>query len=176
VNSEFDARTAPSPSDFPVLRTVPTRWQDNDEYGHVNNAEYYSYFDTAINGWLIDATGLDVRRLPAIGVVAETSCRYLREVSFPDVLLVGIACERLGQRSVVYQVGIYRAKDLGGDGPGVGVEVSGDAVAPAALGRFVHVYVDPNTRSTVPIPAPIRDAVEGLRAAQTDANPSSQRE
>jgi acyl-CoA thioester hydrolase len=159
VNSELDAQTAPSPSDFPVLRTIPTRWQDNDEYGHVNNAEYYSYFDTAINGWLIDATGVDVRRLPAIGVVAETSCRYLRELSFPDVLLVGIACERLGQRSVVYRVGIYRAKDLGDDGPT-------DAVAPAALGRFVHVYIDPNTRSAVPIPAPIREAVEGLRAAQ----------
>jgi acyl-CoA thioesterase FadM len=75
----------------------------------------------------------------------------------------------------VYRLGVYRAKDLGGDGPRVGVEVSGCAVAPAALGRFVHVYVDPNTRSAVPIPAPIRDAVEGLRAAQTDANPSSQR-
>src|SRR5690349_18264928 len=129
--------------DFAVLRAITTRWADNDVYGHVNNVVYYAYFDTAVNGWLIDATGSDIRELPAIGIVAETSCRFLAPLSFPDPVTAGVALERLGRSSVVYRIGLFR----------------GDAEEPAALGRFVHVYVDATTRKPVEIPAKIRDAV-----------------
>jgi acyl-CoA thioester hydrolase len=133
--------------EFRVLRAITTRWMDNDQYGHVNNVVYYSYFDTAVNGYLIEASGCDVRRLPAIGIVAETSCRFLRELSFPETVHAGLALERLGNTSVVYRIGLFRGED----------------VEPAALGRFVHVYVDDATRRPVPIPAPVRKALEALR-------------
>jgi acyl-CoA thioester hydrolase len=129
--------------DFPVLRRITTRWADNDVYGHVNNVVYYAYFDTAVNGWLIDATGVDIRELPAIGVVAETSCRFLAPLSFPDPVTAGVAVERLGRTSIVYRIGLFRGEDD----------------APAALGRFVHVYVDAVTRAPVEIPEVIRTAV-----------------
>ena len=145
---DWDSRdqTALTRADFPVLRPVATRWMDNDVYGHVNNAVYYSYFDTAVNGYLMETTGLDVRTLPAIGVVAETRCRYLHEVSFPDVLLVGLAVPRLGNSSVTYRLGLFR----------------GERLDPAALGHFVHVYVDHQTRRVVPVPAAIQRAVAAL--------------
>jgi len=137
---------APSRSDFCVFRPMPTRWMDNDVYGHVNNVVYYSYFDTAVNGYLIDATGTDIRALPAIGVVAETSCRYFESVSYPDALEVGLAVERLGRSSIVYQLGIF---------------VQGRP-AIAAAGRFVHVYVHAAQRGTVPVPESIATAVTSL--------------
>ncbi|MCU0758944.1 MAG: acyl-CoA thioesterase [Steroidobacteraceae bacterium] len=139
----------PVRGDFRVFRPMQTRWMDNDVYGHVNNVVYYSYFDTAVNGYLIDATGTDIRQLPAIGVVAETGCRYFESVSFPDALEVGLAVERLGRSSVVYALGIFVA---GRD-------------AAAAAGRFVHVYVDSAQRGTVPVPDAIRAAVGPLLRA-----------
>jgi len=129
--------------DFPVLRRITTRWADNDVYGHVNNVVYYEYFDTAVNGWLMEATGSDIRDLPAIGIVAETSCRFLAPLSFPDPVTAGVGLERLGRSSIIYRIGLFR----------------GDDDAPAALGRFVHVYVDAASRATVEIPAVIRTAV-----------------
>lgn len=142
----------PAPTDYPVLWPVPTRWADNDHYGHVNNVTYYSYFDTAVNSWLMSATNTDIRELPAIGVVAETSCTYLSELSFPDELLVGIAIERLGTRSIVYSLAIFRDGEAG--------------PTPAATGRFVHVYVDAAARTPVPIPDVIRAAAESVSALQ----------
>ena len=142
---------APVPvrGDYRAFRPMPTRWMDNDVYGHVNNVVYYSYFDTAVNGFLIDATGTDIRALPAIGVVAETSCRYFESVSFPELLEVGLAVERLGRSSIVYQLGIF---------------APGKSTA-AAVGRFVHVYVDSAQRGTVPVPEAIRAAVTPLLRA-----------
>jgi acyl-CoA thioester hydrolase len=137
---------APQRDDFPVLRPITTRWADNDVYGHVNNVVYYAFFDTAVNGWLIDATGTDIRDLSAIGLVAETSCRFLAPLSFPDPVLAGLALERLGRTSVVYRLALF----------------GGDSVQPAALGRFVHVYVDRDTRRPVPVPAEIRAALAQL--------------
>ena len=136
----------PQRSQFPVLRAVPTRWMDNDHYGHANNAAYYSYFDTAVNGYLMDATGKDIRDLTAIGIVAETGCRYFSEVGFPDMLYVGLRLEKLGTRSVIYQLGLFR----------------NEATAPSALGRFVHVYVDSSARKPVAIPTEIRAALQHL--------------
>ena len=133
-------------SDFRVLRSITTRWHDNDHYGHVNNVVYYAYFDTAVNGFLIEASGTDIRDLPAIGIVAETSCRFLRELSFPDTVHAGLALEKLGNSSVVYRIGLFR----------------NDEIEPAALGRFVHVYVDSATRRPVPVPSPIRAALTAL--------------
>ena len=132
--------------EFRVLRTITTRWMDNDQYGHVNNVVYYSYFDTAVNGFLIEAAGCDVRELPAIGIVAETSCRFLRELSFPDTVHAGLALEKLGTSSVVYRIGLFRNEDS----------------EPAALGRFVHVYVDGTSRRPVPVPPEVRRALEAL--------------
>jgi acyl-CoA thioester hydrolase len=133
--------------EFAVLRTIPTRWMDNDHYGHVNNVAYYSYFDTAVNGYLIEASGCDIRELPAIGIVAETSCQFVAELSFPDVVHAGLAIEKLGTSSVVYRIGLFR----------------NDASEPAAIGRFVHVYVDRVTRRPVPIPESIRHVLETLK-------------
>lgn len=140
----------PTRSNFRVLRPMPTRWADNDQYGHANNVVYYSWFDTTVNGWLIEAIGFDVRDLPAIGVVVETSCRYLTPVGFPDVLEIGLDVERLGARSVTYRLAVFRD----------GVD------QPAATGRFVHVYVDGATRRPVPVPDTVRAAVQALTSSR----------
>ena len=97
----------PRRADFPVFRPVPTRWMDNDHYGHVNNVVYYSYFDTAVNGYLIEASGTDVRDLPAIGIVAE-QLPVPPGRSFPDTVHAGLAVDRLGNSSVVYRIGLFR--------------------------------------------------------------------
>jgi acyl-CoA thioester hydrolase len=136
----------PSRDDFRVFRPITTRWMDNDVYGHVNNVVYYSYFDTAVNGYLIDAAGTDIRALPAIGLVVETGCRYFRPITFPDAVEVGVAVEKLGTSSIVYRLGIF---------------VVGEP-DPAAAGRFVHVYVDASTRRPTPVPDVIRRAVAPL--------------
>lgn len=144
----------PTRDDYVAWRTVTTRWRDDDAYGHLNNATYYELFDTAVNAHLYEATGLDVRALPRIGVVAETSCRYFREIGFPAPIETGLVVDKVGTSSVIYRIGLFQ-----GDPEGEG------AVA-AAEGRFVHVYVD-NTRGdgerpSAPIPDEIRAAVEPL--------------
>ncbi|MFC5678272.1 acyl-CoA thioesterase [Aeromicrobium endophyticum] len=136
-------------SEFVALRTITTRWDDEDVYGHVNNVVYYSYFDTAVNGFLLAATGIDTRRLDAVGLVAETQCEFLRELRFPDDVEVGLSVTRLGTSSIVYRLAIFQ----------------GDGDEPAALGRFVHVYVDAQTRAVTPVPDAIRTAVTPLVVA-----------
>jgi len=135
-------------SDYRVFRRITTRWMDNDAYGHVNNVVYYSYFDTAVNGYLIEATGTDIRALPAIGIVAETSCRFLAELSFPEPVDAGLVLEKLGNSSVIYRIGLFS-------------ETRSEA---CAVGRFVHVYVDAGTRTPVTVPDVIRSALAPLRA------------
>lgn len=132
--------------EFPALRTITTRWEDEDIYGHVNNVVYYSYFDTAVNGFLIDATGTDIRTLDAVGLVAETQCEFLRELRFPADVQAGISVDKVGTSSIVYRLGLFQ----------------GDSAEPAALGRFVHVYVDGASRTVTPIPEAIRIAVAPL--------------
>jgi acyl-CoA thioester hydrolase len=131
--------------DFRVLRRLPTRWADVDVYGHVNNVVHYSFFDTAVNGWLIDATGTDIRTRPAVGLVVETSCRYFAELHFPGTVTAGVGLERLGTTSVTYRLALFGADE-----------------GPAAVGRFVHVYVDRSTRRPVPVPDEVRAAVQEL--------------
>ncbi|MGI5221204.1 acyl-CoA thioesterase [Nocardia sp. CA-290969] len=139
---------------YPVLWPVPTRWADNDHYGHVNNVTYYAYFDTAVNAWLMDATGTDIRELPAIGIVAETSCRFHASLSFPDKLQVGLRIARLGRSSITYDLAIFRDTE-----PGLEL---------AATGNFVHVYVDETSRKPVEIPAVIRTAAQTLVTDSTE--------
>ena len=140
----------PTRGDFVVWRRATTRWADDDAYGHLNNARYYELLDTAVNAYLFEATGENVRQLPSIGVVAETSCRYFREIGFPDPIDMGLAAERVGTSSITYRIGLFQ----------------GDRDEAAAEGRFVHVYVDntagPGNRPVRPIPNEIRAVVEAL--------------
>lgn len=133
-------------SDFPVMQTISTRWEDEDIYGHINNVVYYSFFDTAVNGYLIAASETDIRRLEAVGVVAETRCEFLHQLRFPGDVRAGIAVEKLGTSSIVYRLGLF----------------AGEQEEPAAIGRFVHVYVDAVTRAVTPIPQLIRAVVAPL--------------
>jgi len=146
----------PSRGDYVAWRQATTRWADDDAYGHMNNARYYELFDTAVNAHLFEATGTNVRRLSAIGVVAETSCRYFREIGFPEPIDMGLAVERVGTSSVIYRIGLFQ----------------GESDLAAAEGRFVHVYVDnadgPGNRPVRPLPEEIRSVVEALVRSPAD--------
>jgi acyl-CoA thioester hydrolase len=127
---------------------IPTRWADNDVYGHVNNATYYAYFDTVVNRLLIDRGLLDLAQSPSIGVVVETACRFHRSLSFPDVIEAGLRVAKIGNSSVRYELGLFRR---------------GDETA-AATGHFVHVYVDRVTRRPTAVPEAVRAALSPLAA------------
>ncbi|KMV23458.1 acyl-CoA thioesterase [Mycobacterium heckeshornense] len=133
--------------EFPVLWPVLTRWADNDMFGHLNNAVYYQLFDTAINGWINTNVEVDPVSAPAQGIVAESGCRYFSELHFPERLVVGLAVTRLGRTSVTYRLGLFRAAEE---------LTANEAQTIAALGHWVHVYVDRATRKPVPIPDAIR--------------------
>jgi acyl-CoA thioester hydrolase len=132
---------------YPHFLPLPTRWKDNDIYGHVNNVEYYSYFDTVINTYLILEGGLDIHGGGVIGVCAESHCKFLGELAFPETIDAGLRVEHLGNSSVRYGIGLFR--------PGSDV--------PAAEGWFVHVFVDRAERRPTPLPAPMRAALKKLR-------------
>ncbi|MFL6108403.1 MAG: acyl-CoA thioesterase [Marmoricola sp.] len=142
----------PTRADYVAWRVATSRWRDDDAYGHLNNATYYELFDTAVNAHLYEATGVDVRGLDQIGVVAETGCRYFREIGFPRPIDMGLVVDKVGTSSIIYRIGLFQ----GGSG-----EPDEEA---AAEGRFVHVYVD-NTdpaRPSTPMPDVIRAAVTAL--------------
>ncbi len=132
--------------DYKSFRALPTRWADNDMYGHINNVAYYGFFDTVVNSWLIENAGLDIHEGDQIGLVVETGCRFFSPLSFPTPLVGALRVERVGTTSVVYEVGIF--------------EDGGDAAA--AEGRFVHVYVDRLTRKPVPLSMEMRTALRAL--------------
>jgi len=134
--------------DYRHFLAIPTRWMDNDSYGHVNNVTYYSYFDTAVNEHLIRAGGLDIARDPVIGIVVETACTFHRSLAFPEVIDAGLRVTKLGGSSVVYGIGLFR---------------QGEDEA-AATGRFVHVWVDRATQRPAGVPPRIRDALVPLLA------------
>ena len=137
----------PGRADFPAMRSITTRWMDNDVYGHVNNVVYYSFFDTAVNAHLIEAGVLDIETSPAIGLVVETGCRYLAPIAFPDRVDAGVRVSRIGTSSVTYEIGLFR----------------NDEPNASAVGHFTHVYVDRATRRPTPIPEPVRAVLEALR-------------
>ena len=141
----------PSPqlrSSYRVFRSIPTRWMDNDLYGHVNNVVYYSWFDTAVNAHLIERGALDIHGGSTIGFVVETQCNYFAPLVFPQTVEAGIRVAHAGSSSVRYEVGLF-AK---------GAEMA------AAQGHFVHVYVDRTTQRPVRLPEALQAVVDDLRA------------
>ncbi len=133
-------------ADYAAFRSITTRWMDNDVYGHVNNVVYYSWFDTAVNAHLIDAGVLDIHAGEVIGLVVETGCRYARPLAFPQVIEAGIRAAHIGSSSVRYEVGLF---------------AEGETAA-AAEGFFIHVYVGRESRRPVPLPGPLRAALEAI--------------
>jgi len=146
MNAPQEKSRAQPRSAYPVFRSISTRWMDNDVYGHVNNVVYYSWFDTAVNAWLIEQGVLDIHGGDTIGLVVETQCNYFAPLAFPQAVEAGIRVARLGNSSVRYEVGLF---------------AQGAAEA-AAQGHFVHVYVDRQTRKPVPLPAKLRAVLETL--------------
>ncbi len=146
MNTQTEKQLPDKRSAYPTFRPITTRWMDNDVYGHVNNVVYYSWFDTAINAWLIEQGVLDIHTGAAIGLVVESGCHYFAPLSFPQTIEAGIRVAQLGRSSVRYEVGLY---------------AQGEALA-AAQGHFVHVYVDRQTRRSVPLPLPLRAALATL--------------
>jgi acyl-CoA thioester hydrolase len=125
---------------------MDTRWEDNDIYSHVNNAVYYSYFDTAVGHYMLREAGLDPWRDEVVGMVVETGCRYHRSLAYPDTVHVGLRVAHLGTSSVRYEIGVFRNEE--------------DEAA--AEGHFVHVFVERKNQRPVPIPARIRAALQRL--------------
>ena len=140
-------RAGPEPrSAYKVFRPITTRWMDNDVYGHVNNVVYYSWFDTAVNAYLIEQGVLDIHAGTTIGLVIETQCNYFAPLAFPQTIEAGIRVAKLGSSSVRYEVGLF---------------AQGEPLC-AARGHFVHVYVDRETRRPVPLPPSLRTTLETL--------------
>ena len=133
-------------ADYRAFRAIPTRWMDNDVYGHMNNVVHYSLFDTAVNGWLVEQGVLDFRGGDQIGLVVETGCRYFAEMAFPDVVTAGLRVARLGTSSVRYEIGLFRNAEE----------------TAAAEGFFIHVYVDRRNRRPKPLDEALRAALEGI--------------
>lgn len=137
----------PSPltrDEFGLFRSLQTRWSDNDVYGHVNNVIHYLLFDTAINGWLIDAGQLDFRNGAIVGLVVETGCSYFSEIAFPDRVTAGIRIGHMGNSSVRYEIALFR----------------NDEETASAQGHFVHVYVNRETRKPEPLSREMRKLLE----------------
>ena len=134
---------------YPHFLVIPTRWMDNDVYGHVNNVVYYSYFDTVINAYLVRAGGLDIQGSPVVGVCAESTCRYRAPFAFPEPVEAGLRVGHLGRTSVRYEIGLFK-------------EGADEA---AAQGHFVHVFVERAAMTTAPIPEGIRAALEKIAVA-----------
>jgi acyl-CoA thioester hydrolase len=130
------------------FRTIPTRWMDNDIYGHVNNVVYYSYFDTVVNQYLIEQGVLDITQSNVIGLVVETQCQYFAPLTFPDLVHAGLRVARLGESSVRSEIGLFR----------------NDETAASAQGHFVHVYVDRASRRSTAVPSNMRAALGKLLA------------
>jgi acyl-CoA thioester hydrolase len=131
-------------SDFKVFRPIQTRWADNDVYGHVNNVVYYSWFDTAVNGWLVEGDALDIHNGHVIGLVVHTQCHYFAPIAFPQEVTAGIRVLHAGRSSVRYQVALFAE----------------DGQQTAAWGEFVHVYVDRTTRRPTALPPPLLQLLE----------------
>jgi acyl-CoA thioester hydrolase len=137
---------------YPVWREMTTRWADNDAYGHVNNTVHYAWFDSAVNGWLIEAGLLDIAAGDPIGLVVETGCRYADSITYPEPVEIGFGVERLGTSSVTYRLGVF---------------VKGADEA-AAEGHFTHVYVGRDSRRPAPLPGAWRARLETIKLGDAD--------
>ena len=128
------------------FQAMPTRWADNDVYGHVNNSVYYFFFDTLVNQWLVEQGLLEVGESETVGLVVQTGCDFFAPIAFPDVIHGGLRVAQIGSSSVTYEIGLFRNED--------------DQCA--AKGHFVHVYVDEKSRRPVPISDDMRTKLEAL--------------
>lgn len=128
------------------FQAITTRWHDNDLYGHVNNVTYYSYFDTAVNSYLIEFGGLDIQGGAIVGFVVSSSCDYFESIAFPECIEVGLRVGKLGNSSVQYELAVFREGQM----------------QACAAGRFVHVFVERESNRPVAIPQVLRQAMEGL--------------
>lgn len=146
MGNERSQTPPPRREDYPHRALIETRWGDNDIYGHVNNVEYYAFFDSAINRILINDGGLDIHEGDVIGICAESHCAFLGSLAYPDPVEARLRVAKLGNSSVRYELALF-------DGP------DGQA---AAEGWFVHVFVDRKSRRPVPIPHSIREALQTL--------------
>ena len=140
--------TAESRNAYRHFRAIPTRWADNDVYGHVNNVVYYSYFDTVVNQYLVEQGVLNIGKSAVIGLVVETQCQYFSPITFPDIVHAGLRVAKLGNSSVRYEIGLFRNEEN----------------AASAQGHFVHVYVDRASRRSTAVPADMRLALEKILA------------
>ena len=131
---------------YAVFREISTRWSDNDVYGHVNNVIYYSWFDTAVNAYLIEQGALDIHAGETIGLVIETQCNYFASLAFPQQVEAGIRVAHIGSSSVRYEVGLF---------------AQGEPLT-AAAGHFIHVYVDREARRPVPVPEALRRVLQAM--------------
>ncbi|MBA3774729.1 MAG: acyl-CoA thioesterase [Ramlibacter sp.] len=148
MNTAATDKPEPSPrTAYRAFRTIGTRWSDNDVYGHVNNVIYYSWFDTAVNGHLIEQGALDIHRGEVIGLVVETRCNYFSPVAFPQAVEAGLRVAHMGRSSVRYEVGLF---------------VQNEPMT-AAKGHFVHVYVDRATRRPAELPGKLKSVLEALK-------------
>ena len=135
--------------DYRHARDITTRWMDNDAYGHINNVVYYSFFDTAVNAWLIEHGALDVQAGEVIGYVVETACHYFAPLSYPETVTAALRVAHVGRSSVRYEIALFAAH----------------AETAAAQGHFIHVYVDRATqRPVADLPTALKAALEPLRA------------
>ena len=139
---------AESRSAYRAFRNIGTRWSDNDVYGHVNNVVYYSWFDTAVNGLLIEQGAIDIYTGKVIGLVIETQCNYFAPLAFPEPVVAGIRVAHIGSSSVRYEVGLFPADE---------------SQLCAARGHFIHVYVDRDTRRPAPLPPELLSVLETLK-------------
>ena len=140
----------PSPhfrSSYRSFRNIPTRWADNDMYGHVNNVVYYAWFDTAVNSLLIERGALDIHQGTTVGFVVETQCNYFAPLAFPQTVEAGIRVAHAGSSSVRYEIALFAE----------GAETA------AAQGHFVHVYVDRATQRPVKLPPALQAVVDDLK-------------
>jgi acyl-CoA thioester hydrolase len=133
--------------DYPHLQPISTRWHDNDIYGHVNNVTYYSYFDSAVNAYLIEVGGLDIHQGAVVGFVVSSSCDYFASIAFPERIEIGLRVAKLGNSSVQYELAVFK---------------QGEEQACAA-GRFVHVFVERASNRPLPIPERLREALAALQ-------------
>ncbi|OEC36771.1 acyl-CoA thioester hydrolase [Pseudomonas cuatrocienegasensis] len=139
-------------SDYRHFQPITTRWHDNDVYGHVNNVTYYSYFDSAVNAYLIEVGGLDIHEGAVVGFVVSSSCDYFASIAFPERIEVGLRVGKLGNSSVQYELAVFKAAEE----------------QACAAGRFVHVFVDRQSNRPVPIPALLRAALEPLQVVEVE--------
>ena len=144
-----DPKPAETRARYRHFQKIPTRWGDNDIYGHVNNVVYYSYFDTVVNTYLIERGALDIAKSPVIGLAVESLCTFRKELTYPETIDAGLRVGRLGNTSVRYEIGLFRQGEND----------------PAATGYFVHVYVYRETRKPVPLPETLRRVLTPLVAA-----------